>query len=271
MFRDHRVILDWLPRDIYLNRFEDSTFRLVCGFEEDVDVTTGTLEGSKITQEGLAVWRESDLKTRGRGTKQDNVVFVGWRGPAEDRQGDAAPYYAVHLPEDLPGDLELTAESLLVFALTDADEKVPEPEEDAEEQDKDTMAEGQVVETKEDSPKIDKKEDRKDEDKPKKPLELSIELIDGAGVSVRLPLERFMPVPPVTKSRFLRIGKGSGRMGRAYEPTLQTVRLPLQSFVDENPDFDPRQLQSLRFVFDRGREGVLVLDRIGFALRGPGA
>jgi len=24
-------------------------------------------------------------------------------------------------------------------------------------------------------------------------------------------------------------------------------------------------------VFDRGREGVLVIDRIGFALRGPGA
>lgn len=270
MFRDHRVILDWLPRDIYLNRFEDSTFRLVCGFEEDVDVTTGTLEGSKITQEGLAVWRESDLKTRGRGTKQDNAVLVGWRGPAEDRQGDAAPYYAVHLPEDLPGDLELTAESLLVFALTDADEKVPEPEEDAEEQDKDTMAEDQVVEANEDNHKRDKKkEDRKDEGKPKKPLELSIELIDGAGVSVRLPLDRFMPVPPVTKSRFLRIGKESGRMGRAYEPTLQTVRLPLQSFVDENPDFNPRQLRSLRFVFDRGREGVLVLDRIGFARNRP--
>jgi len=159
--------------------------------------------------------------------------------------------------------------------MTDADEKVPEPEEDAEEpaagsaeaeeQNKDDSAVGQDEKTEEDK---DEKE-KKNKDKPKEPLELSIELIDGAGVRVRLPLEHFMPVPPVTKSRFLRTGKESGRMGRAYEPTLQTYRLPLQSFMDANPDFDPQQLRSLRFVFDRGREGVLIIDRIGIARKGP--
>lgn len=271
MFRDHRIAADWLPRDIYLNRFEDSTFRLVCGFEEDADVATGTLEGSRIMQEGLAVWREADLKTRGRGTKQDNAVFVGWRGPAEEREGDAAPYYAVQLPEDPPGDLGLSAESLLVFALTDADEKVPEPEEDLDDPES-GEAGGEAEEAGQDQEDRDQDADEEkiDSEEGKKPLELSIELEDAAGVRVRLPLDRFMPVPPVTKSRFLRIRNESGRMGKAYEPTLQTYRLPLRAFLLEKPGFDPQRVRSVRFVFDRGREGVLVIDRIGFALRGPG-
>ena len=271
MFQDHRVAADWLPRDIYVNRFEGSTFRLVCGFEEDVDVTTGTLDGISITQEGLAVWREADLKTRGSGTKQDNVVFVGWRGPAEEREGDAAPYYAIQLPEGLPGDLELTEESLLVFALTSADEKVPEPDEDPEEPGgEDTEGEAEEAGQDQEDRGKDPDEEKKDSDEGKKPLELSIELEDAAGVRVRLPLDRFMPVPPVTKSRFLRIRNESGRMGKAYEPTLQTYRLPIRAFLLENPGFDPRRVRSVRFVFDRGREGVLLIDRIGFALHGPG-
>jgi dienelactone hydrolase len=271
MFWDHRVIADWLPQDIYLSRFEDSTFQTLCDFEEDVDVTTGTLKGSTIDQKGLAVWWEADLKTRSRSTKQDNVVFVGWRGPAEERQGEAAPYYTIHLPENPSEDLQLSRDSVLMFSLTEADEKVPDLEEEEELEEDSDEAEGQdenaSLEGLDEKTEITKSE--KEEDQAKQPLELSIELVDGTGVSVRLPLERFMPVPPVTKSRFLRTGKESGRMGKAYEPTLQTYQLSLQSFMDANPDFDPQQLRSLRFVFDRGREGVLVLDRIGIARKGP--
>ncbi len=274
MFQDHRRAAEWLPADITLNRFEDSTFRLVCGFEEDVDVTTGTLAGSTIEQKELAVWREADLKTRGSGTKQDNAAFVGWRGPAEDRQGEAAPHYAVHLQEEALEDLQLSADSVLMFALTDADEKVPEPEEEedpgAGSKEAEDQEEGDTLQAQaEEAPGDDDDEGEEDEEIPKQPLELSVELVDGAGRSVRLSLDRFMPVPPVTKSRFLRTGNEGDRMGKAYEPTLQTYRLPLQAFVDTDQEFDPRHLRSLRFVFDRGREGVLVLDRIGFALSGP--
>ena len=101
-------------------------------------------------------------------------------------------------------------------------------------------------------------------------MRISIELVDDRGTAVRLPLELFKPVPPVIKSRFTKIGSGNSRFGKAYEPTLQTFELPLRVFAEQAPDFDPERIRLIRFVFDQGREGVLVLDRIGFAEAGSG-
>lgn len=259
LFRDPRGAVDWLPHDIYINRYEDSSFRVLCDFEEDVDVTTGTLPGTSLRQKDLAVWRETDLKTRSRSTKEDNVVVLGWRGPAEERQGEAAPHFEVALPDALPEDLRPSRSSLLVFSLCDADEKVPEPEDEQKPEE----------ENKEEAePEEEKKPDKEDADEPeerKEPPELSIVLEDGAGTAVSLPLLHFRPIPPVIKSRFTRIGGADERFGNPYEPTLQTFELPLSEFVDQNSDFDPETIRFIRFVFDRGREGVIMLDRIGFA------
>jgi dienelactone hydrolase len=263
LFRDHRRAADWLPRDIYINRFEDSSFQILCDFEEDVDVTSGTLSGISLGQKDLAVWRESDLKTRGSSTKQNNVVYLGWRGPAEERQDEAAPFFEVELPDALPEDIRPSRSSLLVFSMCDADEKVPEPDE------KETPEEErkEAAETEEESGQ-DEEEEAEQEERAVPP-ELSIVLEDGRGTAVSLPLASFRPVPPVIKSRFTRIGRENARFGKPYEPTLQTFELPLAEFADQNPDFDPETVRIIRFVFDRGREGVIVLDRIGFARTDP--
>ena len=263
LFRDHRGAADWLPSDIYINRFEDSSFQVLCDFEEDVDVTTGTLAGTSLGQKDLAVWREFDLKTRSRSTKQDNAVALGWRGPAEDRVGEKAPHFEVVLPEALPDDVRPSRSSLLVFSMCDADEKVPEPD-DEEMSDEDNTEEAEAKEEEE-----PRDADKDEQEERVEPPELSIVLEDGRGIAVSLPLARFRPVPPVIKSRFTRIGGGNKRFGKPYEPTLQTFELPLSEFVDQNPDFDPETIRLIRFVFDRGREGVIVLDRIGFARGTP--
>ena len=58
LFRDHRVAGDWLPKTMYITRFQDHTFKPLANFEEDIDVTTGTAVGVRLRGEGLAVWKE---------------------------------------------------------------------------------------------------------------------------------------------------------------------------------------------------------------------
>jgi hypothetical protein len=52
--------------------------------------------------------------------------------------------------------------------------------------------------------------------------------------------------------------------GKDYKPTMQTFDLPLAVFSELYPEFNPGLLKDIRFVFDQGREGVIVLDNIGF-------
>jgi dienelactone hydrolase len=274
MFRDFRVAADWLPQDIYINRFSDSTFQTVCDYEEDVDLTSGTLSGTVITSENLGVWKEADLKTRySRSTKQEQVVHIGWRAlEEEDRETSeaaehASPVYSVQLPENAGSILGLSSDSILVFDLTDADEKIPDPDEGEEDADK-GGAENAESEDKNRNPgeREDQSDNRDEEDiEDTKPLEITLELVTEEGVSVRLPLSQFRPVPPVTKSRFSKIPNEADSYGQAYEPTLQTFELPLQAFAAENPDFEPSRLKTIRFIFCQEREGVVIMDNLGFS------
>ncbi len=260
MFRDHRLIADWLPEDVYISRFQDSTFRALCDYEEDVDVTTGTSPGTVITQKNLAVWREADLATRSsRSTKQNNVVFVGWRGADDVRQGEAAPFYCINLPDSLPNEFGVDRDSMLVFALAEVDEKVPDPVEDQEGSD---PASSQDLKY---GNKTSGQTKSESGDETKEPLELSIELIDAGGHRVLFPLDRFRPVPPVTKSRFTKVMNEGKIFGKEYEPTLQTFELPMSEFVAASQAFKPEEIRLIQFIFDRGREGVLAIDQIGLA------
>ncbi len=262
LFQDAQVIAAWLPKDIYINRFEDSTFRPVCTFEEDVDVTTTTSPGGRTFGKNLAVWREADLEMRKSGTKENNAVFLGWRGPESDRQGDKAPSYRVELTEDSRESLKLRANSRLVFSLADADEKIPDPE-DEKGQDK---GQDQERSKKDAAKKAEEKKAKKEAaDQHKEPLRLSVELVASDGTSARLPLDRFRSVPPVVRSRFTKLPKEKFMMGKDYEPTMQTFELPLAVFAELYPEFNPGLLKDIRFVFDQGREGVIILDNVGFA------
>jgi dienelactone hydrolase len=246
LFRDFRRIQEWLPDDIYINRFEDTTFQVVSDFDEDVDVTTTTLEGGSIKGENLAVWREENLGFRRGGRKENNVVVVGWLHPEpEDSESESSQiFYAIELPEGALSGFGLTSESVLVFSLAQADEKPPKPEDEDEEKKKD-----------------------KEKDKKKEPLELSVELVATDGQTARFPLSHFRTVPPILKARYTKFKNESERYGKAYEPTLQLFELPLSNIEKSFPAFSPAQLKTIRFVFDRSPKGVIILDRLGFAKR----
>ncbi|MBD3414660.1 MAG: hypothetical protein GF421_09560 [Candidatus Aminicenantes bacterium] len=256
MFRDHRYARDWLPEDIYINRFEDSLFRPIVHFEEDVEVTTGSLKGSRIRGQNLAVWREKDLGFRRRGTKNNNVAYVGWRS------GEQVPVYSIELTEDNRKDLKVDDDSLLVFSLAPADEKPPEPEKGEQDDNK-----NQEKPDKKGKKKDQKNKKKGDQDQTEEPLDISIELIDSQGHSAQLVLSEFQNIPPVLKSQFTKIKDESDIYGKAYEPTLQIFEIPLSQFSEAFPEFDPVFLKGIHFVFDQSQEGVIILDRIGIGGR----
>ena len=99
-------------------------------------------------------------------------------------------------------------------------------------------------------------------DQPRRPLDLSVELADGAGVAARLPLSRFRAVPPPLVARFTKLHDESGFYGKATEPVLQDFELPLSSFAAAAPGFDPSSLRVIRLVFDRSPNGVVILDDV---------
>ena len=149
MFRDHRVVRHWLPNILLVNRFEDPSFRLITDYEEDVDVTTTSIAGGRMSAEDLVIWREGDIKFRGGGNRRDHAVFLGWNIEEQeklaaeaveasfDTDPDPAPEpedsetlppatYTISIPDSIPQDWQLGRNSILVLNVAQATES-PKP------------------------------------------------------------------------------------------------------------------------------------------------
>ncbi|MFC1545085.1 alpha/beta hydrolase family protein [Gemmatimonadota bacterium] len=155
LFSDFRTGAQWLPETYYINRFEDSNTRFIADFDEDIDVTTTTVDGGIISSEGLADWKEKDLRFRGnRGDRDNQVVYLGWRSEdseeeSEDADGKAGESeeseeaegtehaeeptatpatYTVTLPTGLGVNWSLDADSDLLFSMAEPDAKPSKPD-----------------------------------------------------------------------------------------------------------------------------------------------
>jgi dienelactone hydrolase len=111
LFRDHRAApAGWLPDLVYLHQYLDSSTLRVSTHEEDIDATTTTLPGGRISAEHLRYWREAPVELRW-GTLGTRVAYLGWDRAA----AQGTPAYAVELPSGLdPG-----PKSVLTFHLAD--------------------------------------------------------------------------------------------------------------------------------------------------------
>jgi dienelactone hydrolase len=266
LFRDHRVAADWLPKTMYITRFQESTFRPIAEFEEDIDVTSGSVKGVRIQGDSLATWQESRLSLRtanspAEGSSQyNNAVTIGWNnrlaGDDTTRMGPTAAY-TITLPDDLPPDISLDERSALQFLMMPT-ETMPGPRAEP----KDSTA--AVDSTKSSSPPRPRPAKR-DEDEELPPVDFSIVLTDAAGVSSSLPISNYGVVRrPLESWVLMRRDLERTRFARQSEIVLQTYSLPLADFRAAAPSLDLRRIRSIRFLFDRAVAGTIIVDDVGF-------
>jgi hypothetical protein len=110
---------------------------------------------------------------------------------------------------------------------------------------------------------------RKPEGKPapdSTPVDLTIEVVDAAGHTARLPITKYgVPRRPLEIHILRRGDEERQRFPTQFELVLQTYVMPLSDFVRASPQFDAAHLRSIRLVFDRLVAGTVVIDDVGLS------
>ncbi len=279
LFRDARRGGAWLPRTIYLTRYEDPSMRWLAAFEEDVDVTTGAAPGVRIEGARLAAWRELGLNMRSRGNApyENHAVRVGWREP---REGEAPALYRVRWTDSVAAALDVDNRSTLVFEVLSEAEK-PKSLAAAD------TAPGTGAMPR--SPRFewlpgwlrgasaDSGDLAADKDKAKDKtnaakdsviaLDFRIEVETSDGVKASIALSELTPLPPPLTIRLYKwasIEKRFGGGSRDYDQVPTRYAVPLAQFEKSTPGFDATKVRAVRFVFNRTATGSVLLDGIGF-------
>lgn len=259
MFRDHRVAGDWLPKTMYITRFQSSGFAPVALFDEDIDVTTGSVPGVTLRGDSLGSWKESGLTLRG-GTGDalnTNAVTLGWNntvaGPDTTKRGKPASY-TITLSDSLVRALGVNAASAVCFSLAPLDAKPgprPLPRDTTK---KDSTAK------KDSTPKPPSTKPKPDSF----PVDLTVEVTDAAGVTASVRVSRYgVPRRPLEIHILRRANQEQQRFPNKFEVVLQSYVIPLRDLVAVSPSLDPTKLKSVRFVFDGAIWGTVQVDDIG--------
>ncbi len=250
LFRDYRTGRDWLPELVLLNQFHESATTVVCGFEEDIDLVTGSYGVDSVAADRLALWKESRIRMKW-GDQYDNGVYLGWNNEHEE---DTLPgEYRIHLSGSLPD--TLSGCRYLTFLAADAQtepgdrmgvqrdtaamdegsfdgEPVDGEPVDGESVDRDSVVEAAVGEDSAEEEAGDEDtgdEDTGDEDTGEPlPVDFEIRLTDADGRLYRMRLGDHMKLQPpikptVYKSKLFWEDPDS-------EVILQYVRIPLEAF-----------------------------------------
>ena len=269
MFRDHRLIGQWLPKTMYTTRFQESAFRTAADFEEDVDVTSGSVPGVRFTSDSVAVWKESPVPFRSRGSTQaHNAVTIGWNnriaGTDTTKMGQPASF-TMQVSDSLRAAWKLGQASSLVFSLTPTEAKPgprAAPRDSTKRSDSTVKSTAKAARPKKPSPtgaKLDTV-----------PVDLSLVLTDAAGRSASLPLSAYGVVRrPLESYVYRRAGRDKQRFAAASEIVLQTYAIPMGDFARVAPGFDPARLVRVQWRFDRSVAGTILLDNIGFSNMRP--
>lgn len=272
MFRDHRAAGDWLPPTMYMNRYGDANTRYLATFEEDVDLTTGTAPGVRIAADSLSTWKENDVPVRSRGsTFRSNVVTLGWNNTpiGKDTTTPRAPgRVSISFPDSLRAVWRPDASSALLLTIgstaqTPGPRQLPKDTTTRDSTAKKDSATKSAVASKTPKPKPAPK------DTTKRPTDVSVELEDGEGHNVRLPLSDFGAVRiPLESYIYRRRGRDKTQFPTLAEPVMQTYVIPTAAFAKANSAFNPTTLRTIRLVFDRAKVGAILLDDVGITTIG---
>ncbi|GAB5528124.1 MAG: hypothetical protein Roseis2KO_59960 [Roseivirga sp.] len=257
LFKDHRAGEKWLPGTIYLNQYQNSNWKMLVDFEEDLDLTT-TSSGGNITTENLTVWREQLVGMKW-GNKATRAAYIGWDSLAYE--ADTASFMIA-----LKEPIDATNTSTLTLELSESKESTyPDKQRDKElkEKDKEAETENEEADNEPDNSGDEEEEETEDKEEEKKapaPLDFSILLSDASGNQIRTMLSDYSYLQrqitvDVLKNTELQSTKGS-------EAVYNTFFIDLQTLAASNPAFDMTNIISIKFIFDQNPKGVIILDKL---------
>lgn len=227
LFIDSQTGADWLPEILMLNTYKDSNTTDLITYEEDIDVTTGTTPGSRLSGNNLKIWREEILKFRDKDTQSNNAAVIGW---AHDSTKVKATY-RIDFAKAIPIDS--------IYALMIS------------------MAPGNPNELNKDTIKKDNKSDADSA------INFLVQIEDSLGNTATIDIGKLKKPKPRLKVQFVKLkGLHNENYGDEWEPTIETFELPIDRFLAETP---VRTLKSIIFDFSQSDKGVLILDEISLS------
>jgi hypothetical protein len=231
LFQDARNGASWLPQAYLVNNYADSDTTWLANYSEDIDPTTGSGPGVKISGENLSVWRESfvNLKFSPLGVY---VAVLGW----DDRVSKQSANYTIVLGSATS---KAGANTSLVFSAADAGIS--------------SLPEGFHL----------KRDGAQRASADRMPLDWTITVTDTVGAEARLALSHDELLYPQIKGETLRISALNSTP--SSEIVLRRYQFPLRDFALANPRLDLTHLHSIRFDFDRAPKGAIVLSDVGLA------
>ncbi|WP_337169721.1 hypothetical protein [Gemmatimonas aurantiaca] len=267
IFRDYRSAGDWLPPTMYLSRYADAQTQWLATFDEDVDVSSGTAPGVRITADSVSTWKENDVTTRNRSaTFRSNAATIGWNNTPAAGADSTVPRWParvnITVPDSLSRAWNVGARSALLFTIGVTDQKpgarkVPRPA-------RTDSAAPDSAGTKKPAPKPKAKPPAKKPEKDTIPPDFSVEVEDAAGHVARVPLSALGAVRmPIESYVYRRKGRDKAQFSTLSEQVMQTYVAPMSAFTAANSAFDPATLRTIRLVFDHKRVGAILLDDVG--------
>jgi hypothetical protein len=270
MFRDHRTIGQWLPKTMYITRFSENSYRAIAGYDEDVDVTTGSVPGSRSPRFALELEgsTDSDPLAQQRSRNERGVVRLEQQAGRKDTTKPRAPAsYSVSISDSLRSRGTSARDRQLCCSLA------PTPATPGSTQDGPGYDEEGRLSAAKGKPAAKAKGGSKKPDEKAKPgttpVDLSVELVDAAGATARVALSQFgKPRRPLEITVYRRKGRDKSAFPNPYELVLQTYVMPIKEFARAGA-FDASRVRTIRLVFDKTRVGQVVVDDIGFSAIDP--
>jgi hypothetical protein len=99
------------------------------------------------------------------------------------------------------------------------------------------------------------------------PLDLTVQIVLADGRVASIPLSEIAPIRPPLTSRVWKwdyIAKRENPPAKDHDDILSHYTIPFSLFEQKLPGFEASSIRAIRFRFDRGPAGTILLDDVGF-------
>lgn len=115
IFEDLGYAKNWLPDTSYISNYSDSNTKIICSYEEDIDLSSTTIPGGTLEGKNFEKWKEEKVKLKYSDAGY-SAVHLEW----DKTKNNENAIYNVTLPSS---ELTINKNSSLVFSMADGDNK----------------------------------------------------------------------------------------------------------------------------------------------------